>query len=69
MAMIKDHVKVVMLKGERGIQGERGVGFPTGGKAGQFLRKKGDSDFEFEWGNLVPLEAITNSEIDSITGD
>ena len=33
------------------VDSSRGRGLPEGGKAGQFLKKKTDSDFDCEWGD------------------
>lgn len=57
--------KVLMLKGEKGYKGDKGDSIPSGGTTGQFLKKKSDADYEYEWASF---ETITNDEIDSITG-
>ena len=38
---------------------------PSGGIAGQFLKKKSNNDYDSVWATFEP---ITNAEIDSITG-
>jgi hypothetical protein len=45
--------------------GKDGDGIPSGGIAGQFLKKKSNTDYDFVW---ATFETITNAEIDSITG-
>lgn len=42
-----------------------GAGIPSGGIAGQFLKKKSNTDYDSVW---ATFETITNAEIDSITG-
>lgn len=37
------------LRGAQGIQGEPGVGVPTGGSPGQVLVKTSSSDYDTEW--------------------
>lgn len=70
--------KVFMLKGEKGqkgenglngkdgINGEKGEGIPTGGTKGQFLKKKSNTDYEYEWADIAPTSSISNNEIDTI---
>ena len=64
--------KVFMLKGENGlngkdgIKGEKGEGIPTGGTTGQFLKKKSNTDYEYEWADIAPTSSISNNEIDTI---
>jgi hypothetical protein len=70
--------KVFMLKGEKGpkgenglngkdgINGEKGEGIPTGGTTGQFLKKKSNTDYEYEWADIAPTSSISNNEIDTI---
>lgn len=70
--------KVFMLKGEKGLKGdkgpkgedglngEKGAGIPTGGTTGQFLKKKSNTDYEYEWADINPASFIPNSEIDAI---
>lgn len=58
--------KVFMLKGENGLNGEKGEGIPTGGTTGQFLKKKSNTDYEYEWANIAPTSSISNNEIDTI---
>lgn len=57
--------KILMLKGEKGYKGDKGDSIPSGGTTGQFLKKKSNSDYDYEWDTF---ETITNDEIDSITG-
>lgn len=50
--------------GEDGDPGAPGQGVPTGGAAGQYLRKASDDDYDGEWGDIVvagyaPLTAGT----------
>ena len=56
-------VKTLMLKGEKGYKGDKGDSIPSGGTTGQFLKKKSNTDYEYEWGTI---ETITNEEIDTI---
>lgn len=70
--------KVFMLKGETGpkgetglngkdgLNGEKGEGIPTGGTTGQFLKKKSNTDYEYEWADIAPTSSISNNEIDTI---
>lgn len=70
--------KVFMLKGEKGLKGENGLngkdglkgekgeGIPTGGTTGQFLKKKSNTDYEYEWADIAPTSSISNNEIDTI---
>lgn len=64
--------KVFMLKGEKGLNGkdglngEKGAGIPTGGTTGQFLKKKSNTDYEYEWADIAPTSSISNNEIDTI---
>lgn len=58
--------KVFMLKGEKGQKGEKGEGIPTGGTTGQFLKKKSNTDYEYEWADITPTSFIPNNEIDAI---
>lgn len=64
--------KVFMLKGENGLNGkdglngEKGAGIPTGGTTGQFLKKKSNTDYEYEWADIAPTSSISNNEIDTI---
>nr|DAQ59070.1 MAG TPA: hypothetical protein [Caudoviricetes sp.] len=64
--------KVFMLKGENGLNGkdglngEKGEGIPTGGTKGQFLKKKSNTDYEYEWADIAPTSSISNNEIDTI---
>lgn len=64
--------KVFMLKGEKGLNGkdglngEKGEGIPTGGTTGQFLKKKSNTDYEYEWADIAPTSSISNNEIEDI---
>lgn len=64
--------KVFMLKGEKGLKGDKGLdgengeGIPTGGTTGQFLKKKSNTDYEYEWADITPTSIISNNEIDDI---
>lgn len=61
------------IKAEKGEQGEKGeagkdgkdgadgVSVPAGGTAGQFLKKKSDTDFDFEWAQVEGGEDKTKS--------
>lgn len=40
------------IQGEKGDKGDTGAGTPTGGKAGQYLKKKTDTDYDFEWSDI-----------------
>lgn len=54
------------LNGKDGLNGEKGEGIPKGGTTGQFLKKKSNTDYEYEWADITPASFITNSEIDAI---
>nr|DAL63842.1 MAG TPA_asm: nucleoid-associated protein [Caudoviricetes sp.] len=54
------------LNGKDGLNGEKGEGIPTGGTTGQFLKKKSNTDYEYEWADITPASFIPNSEIDAI---
>lgn len=41
------------IQGEKGEKGDTGTGVPVGGKAGQYLKKKTDADYDFEWSNIA----------------
>lgn len=58
--------KIMMLKGEKGFKGDKGEGIPTGGSTGQFLKKKSNTDYEYEWADITPTKVISNTEIDAI---
>lgn len=58
----KPVVKILMLKGEKGDKGETGTGTPTGGKTGQYLQKKTDADYDYQW------SAITTVNWENVTG-
>ena len=62
----KPLVKILMLKGEKGGKGDKGEGIPAGGSAGQYLKKKSNTDFEYEWSDITPATVISNAEIDVI---
>ena len=47
-----------------GAKGDKGESIPSGGIAGQFLKKKSSDDYDYVWSTL---ETITNAEIDAIT--
>ena len=46
-----------------GAKGDKGDSIPSGGIAGQFLKKKSSTDYDYEWSTF---ETITNAEIDTI---
>ena len=50
------------IQGEKGDKGDTGAGTPTGGKAGQYLKKKTDTDYDFEWSD------IENATWDNVSG-
>lgn len=60
----KPLVKILMLKGEKGDTGDIGKGIPTGGSIGQFLKKRSNTNYDYEWADMV---SISNTEIDDIT--
>ena len=39
------------------LKGEKGYGIPPGGTAGQILKKKSNSDYDFEWGETIDPDA------------
>lgn len=43
------NISIGGVPGVQGIQGIAGVGTPTGGAKGYLLKKKSNSDFDFEW--------------------
>ena len=49
-----------------GAKGDKGDSIPSGGIAGQFLKKKSNTDYEYEWANIAPTSVISNTEIDDI---
>jgi hypothetical protein len=57
----KPLVKILMLKGEKGDKGE---GIPAGGSTGQFLKKKSNTNYAYEWADIA---RILNTDIDAIT--
>ena len=46
------------------VDSSRGRGLPEGGKAGQFLKKKTDSDFDCEWGDAGSTSSDNPVEIE-----
>lgn len=52
-----------------GAKGDKGDGIPTGGTTGQVLKKKSNTDYEYEWADITPISSILNDDIDSITKD
>ena len=56
-----------MLKGEKGDTGDKGEGIPTGGTTGQFLKKKSNTNYAYEWSDIDPPAVILNTDIDAIT--
>ena len=50
-----------------GAKGDKGDGIPTGGTTGQVLKKKSNTDYEYEWADITPISSILNNEIDDIT--
>ena len=49
-----------------GAKGDKGDGIPSGGIAGQVLKKKSNTDYEYEWADITPTSIISNNEIDDI---
>ena len=49
-----------------GAKGDKGDSIPSGGIAGQFLKKKSNTDYEYEWADITPTAVISNAEIDTI---
>lgn len=49
-----------------GAKGDKGDSIPSGGIAGQVLKKKSNTDYEFEWADITPISSILNDDIDSI---
>lgn len=64
--MEKPITEVLMLKGEKGDKGDKGDSIPSGGVTGQFLMKKSNTDYEYEWSDITPTTSITDAEIDTI---
>lgn len=60
----KPLVKILMLKGEKGDTGDIGKGIPTGGSTGQFLKKRSNTNYDYEWADMA---SISITEIDDIT--
>lgn len=52
-----------MLKGEKGDKGDKGEGIPAGGSTGQFLKKKSNTNYAYEWADIA---RILNTDIDVI---
>lgn len=52
-----------------GAKGDKGDGIPSGGIAGQVLKKKSNTDYEYEWADITPISSILNDDIDSIVKD
>ena len=48
---------------KNGEKGDKGDSIPSGGIAGQFLKKKSSTDYDYVWSTL---DTITNAEIDTI---
>jgi hypothetical protein len=59
----KPLVKILMLKGEKGDKGDKGEGIPAGGSTGQFLKKKSNTNYAYEWDDIA---RILNTDIDAI---
>lgn len=53
--------------GPTGAQGEVGPGVPSGGLAGQILRKTADSDYATEWVDPNEVESVAVSELTDVT--
>ena len=49
-----------------GAKGDKGDSIPSGGVAGQFLKKKSNTDYEYEWADITPISVISNTKIDDI---
>lgn len=49
-----------------GAKGDKGYGIPYGGIAGQVLKKKSNTDYDYEWDDIIPIAFIPNDEIDAI---
>lgn len=63
----KPLVKILMLKGEKGDTGDKGESIPAGGTTGQFLKKKSNTNYAYEWSDIDPPAVILNTDIDAIT--
>ena len=52
----------VELPYAKGSDGKDGVGVPTGGTTGQYLTKKSNADYDFEWkdNSIDTCEKVTN---------
>jgi len=50
--------------GPQGARGDQGIGVPSGGTAGQILRKSASSDYATEW---VDAETIQNVSMNELT--
>lgn len=44
-----------VTNGEKGDKGETGKGLPKGGKIGQYLRKKSNVDYDYEWSDVIAV--------------
>ncbi len=53
-----------VMDGEKGADGDPGVGVPAGGTTGQVLKKKSDNNYDTEWGTGGGGGASTLSELD-----
>lgn len=51
-------------KGDKGDKGQDGIGVPSGGLAGQVLKKKSDSNYDTEWGEVGNVNSVNGK-----TGD
>lgn len=57
------------IQGIQGIQGEKGdtgAGTPTGGTAGQYLQKKSDADYDYEWADVQSFDPLSVYPVGSI---
>lgn len=48
----KQNPPSVSIKGQKGDPGDNGLGVPTGGAQGTYLKKASDSDYDTEWAKL-----------------
>lgn len=53
-------------KGEKGDKGDTGTGTPTGGTAGQYLKKKTDADYDYEWAGVQSFDPLSVYPVGSI---
>ncbi len=44
-----------VTNGAKGEKGEKGEGLPKGGKIGQYLRKKSNVDYDYEWSDVIAV--------------